>query len=40
DVAGDMLDRVPLRIVDYGFAWRRDPVFPQDDVTWFLLERT
>ena len=22
------------------FAYRRDPAFPQDDVTWFLLEKT
>jgi len=25
--------------VDYGFAWRHDPQAPQDDLTWFLLER-
>ena len=41
DFAGEMLDRFPdLRLVDYGFAYRRDPNFPQDDVTWFLLEKT
>lgn len=41
DFAGDMMDRYKnLKLVDYGFAWRRDPVFPQDDVTWFLLEKT
>ena len=40
DFAGDMLDRFPLRIVDYGFTWRRDLMFPLGDVTWFLLERT
>lgn len=40
DFAGEILDRHPqLRVVDYGFAWRRDPNFPQDDITWFLLER-
>lgn len=40
DFAGDMLDRFPdLRVVDYGFVWRRD-AFPQDDLTWFLLEKT
>lgn len=39
DFAGDMLDRYDsLRLVDYGFAYRRD-IFPQDDLTWFLLER-
>jgi pseudaminic acid biosynthesis-associated methylase len=40
DFAGEMLDRYPdLRLVDYGFVYRRDPVFPADDVTWFLLEK-
>jgi pseudaminic acid biosynthesis-associated methylase len=40
DFAGEILDRFPdLRLLDYGFAWRRDPGFPQDDITWFLLER-
>lgn len=40
DFAGEMLDAYPdLRLVDYGFVWRRDPAFPQDDATWFLLEK-
>lgn len=40
DFAGEMLDRYPdLRLVDYGFCYRRDPVFPADDATWFLLEK-
>jgi pseudaminic acid biosynthesis-associated methylase len=40
DFAGEMLDAFPaLRLVDYGFVYRRDPQFPQDDVTWFVLER-
>lgn len=40
DFAGEMLDAYPgLRVVDYGFVWRRDPAFPQDDATWFLLEK-
>lgn len=40
DFAGEMLERFPsLRVLDYGFVWRRDPVFPQDDLTWFLLEK-
>lgn len=41
DFAGELLDMYPsLRVVDYGFVWHRDPVFPQDDVTWFLLEKS
>lgn len=40
DFAGELMERYPsLRLVDYGFAYRRDPVFPQDDITWFLLEK-
>ena len=40
DFAGEMLDRFPgLHLLAYGFAYHRDPVFPQDDMTWFLLER-
>jgi pseudaminic acid biosynthesis-associated methylase len=40
DFAGEMLDRFPdLRLVDYGFAYHRDVNFPQDDLTWFLLEK-
>lgn len=41
DFAGEMLDAFPdLRLVDYGFVYRRDPNFPQDDTTWFLLEKS
>jgi pseudaminic acid biosynthesis-associated methylase len=40
DFAGELLDRHPdLTLRDYGFAYRRDPAFPQDDITWFLLEK-
>jgi len=40
DFAGEMMELFPdLRLVDYGFTYRRDPAFPQDDITWFLMER-
>ncbi len=40
DFCGELLARFPsLQLVDYGFAYRRDPGFPQDDITWFLMER-
>lgn len=40
DFAGDIMDRHPqMQLVDYGFKYRRDPNFPQDDITWFLMER-
>jgi pseudaminic acid biosynthesis-associated methylase len=39
DFAGEIMDRHPqMVLVDYGFSYRRDPKFPQDDITWFLLE--
>ena len=41
DFCGDILDRhADLKLIDYGFAYHRDPNFPQDDITWFLLEKT
>lgn len=40
DFAGDMLQRFPdLKLVDYGFVYHGDSAFPQDDITWFLLEK-
>ena len=40
DFAGELMNRFPtLKLLDYGFVWKRDPVFPQDDITWFLLEK-
>lgn len=40
DFAGEIMDRYPeLHLVDYGFVYKRDPNFHQDDVTWFLMEK-
>jgi spore coat polysaccharide biosynthesis protein SpsF len=40
DFAGEILDAYPdLKLVDYGFAYHRDPAFPQDDISWFLMEK-
>lgn len=40
DFAGEIMDRHPqLQLVDYGFTYRRDPSFPQDDITWFLMQK-
>ena len=30
---------IDLQLVDYGFAYHRDKNFPQDDISWFLLEK-
>ncbi len=40
DFAGEMLELYPdLKLVDYGFVYHRDPNFPLDDTTWFLMEK-
>ena len=40
DFCGDLLDKFKdLELVDYGFCYRRDPVFQQDDMTWFLMRK-
>lgn len=40
DFCGDILARhSDLRLLDYGFVYQGDPVFPQDDITWFLMEK-
>lgn len=39
DFAGEMLDIYSdLRLVEYGFVYHRD-AFPQDDITYFLMEK-
>ena len=40
DFAGELLSAYDdLQLVDYGFSYHGDPVMPQDDITWFLLEK-
>ena len=40
DFAGEMMDKYPdLRLIDYGFIYKRDPQYQQDDVTYFLMEK-
>lgn len=40
DFAGEFMEKYSdVRLVDYGFAYKNDPVFPQDDITWFLMEK-
>lgn len=40
DFAGEMMEKYSdLKLVDYGFCYHRDPVFLQDDLTWFLMEK-
>ena len=40
DFAGEIMDKYPdLQLIDYGFVYHRDYVFPSDDSTWFLLKK-
>ncbi len=39
DFAAEFMQDRPIRLVDYGFCWRFDPVSPQDDLNWFLFEK-
>ena len=40
DFAGEIMDKYSdLILVNYGFAYHRDPLFPQDDITWFLMKK-
>ncbi len=40
DFAGEFIDRYPdVKLLDYGFRYHKDPNFPQDDITWFLMEK-
>lgn len=40
DFAGEMLDKYEeLSLISYGFAYHRDTHFPQDDMSWFLMEK-
>ena len=39
DFAGELIDKFNLKLVDYGFAYHRDNWMPEDDITWFLLEK-
>lgn len=39
DFCGEMLDKYPkLKLIDYGFVYHRDTA-PQDDLSWFLMEK-
>lgn len=39
DFAGDLIEKYGMKLVDYGFVYKRDNWAPQDDITWFLLEK-
>lgn len=40
DFAGEFMDKYPdCQLIDYGFVYHRDPTFPLDDLTWFLIKK-
>ncbi len=40
DFAGEFLEKYKeCKLIDYGFLYKRDRSFPQDDITWFLIEK-
>ena len=39
DFAGEFIDKFKkIKLIDYGFVYHKDK-FPQDDITWFLLQK-
>jgi pseudaminic acid biosynthesis-associated methylase len=41
DFAAEMLETFPdLRLIDYGFVSRLDPIAPLDDIHWWLTEKS
>jgi pseudaminic acid biosynthesis-associated methylase len=41
DFAGEFLKKFSdTELIDYGFLYRNDPAFPQDDITWFLIKKS
>lgn len=40
DFAGEFLDRFKdVTLLDYGFCYHRDKMFPEDDANWFLMKK-
>ena len=40
DFCKELMTHYPkLKLIDYDFIYRGDPVFPQDDISWFLMQK-
>lgn len=40
DFAGELLKKYSsLKLIEYGFIYKKDNLFPQDDITWFLFKK-
>jgi pseudaminic acid biosynthesis-associated methylase len=40
DFCGELMTKYKdLKLIDYGFVYHKDPSFPLDDISWFLLKK-
>ena len=40
DFAGEILEKYKdITLIDYGFVYRNDNLFPLDDISWFLMKK-
>ncbi len=40
DFAGELMEKYPdLKLISYGFKYKRDNNYFYDDLTWFLMEK-
>lgn len=40
DFCGDIMKKyTDLKLIDYGFVYYKDPLYPLDDISWFLLQK-
>jgi pseudaminic acid biosynthesis-associated methylase len=40
DFCKEIMEMYPdLKLISYGFSYHGDPEYPQDDITWFLMEK-
>lgn len=40
DFAKEIQEKYKLKLIDYKFMWSNDNIYPCDDTTWFLFEKT
>ena len=40
DFAKEIQKKYKLKLIDYKFMWSQDNLYPCDDTTWFLFEKT
>lgn len=40
DFAGEIMQTFNFSLKDWGFVYNKDEYFPQDDIDWFVLEKS